>query len=87
LIVDLPEDVPSGEVELIIRPLVAEKTSLNATLEAARAKLMAAGALSTAHRAPDNAVALTLEERIQLGTMPPGARPIESLIDEDRGTF
>ncbi len=47
--------------------------------------LSEAGLLSTAHHAPAGYVPLSDEERMRLITLPPGARPTDELIDEDRG--
>lgn len=47
LVIDLPKDTPTGPVELIIRPATG-----NAAREAARAKLLAAGALVTDWASP-----------------------------------
>jgi len=82
LVIDLPKDTPTGPVELVIRP-----TTSNATREAARAKLLAAGALVTDLGLPDNLELVSNEELRRLGTMSPGARPSEELIAEDRGTY
>ena len=89
LVLDLPPDTPLGPVEVEIRPAPVESEApvYNPAREAARAKLLAAGFLSTAHRAPEGAVRLTVEERMRIGTLPPGARPSEELIDEDRGEY
>ncbi len=97
LIIELPEDVPPGEVEVVIRPVTppqetAEQSNdeyppYNAAREAARAKMLAAGKLVTWIKAPEGTVPLTPEERMRIGTLPPGARPSEELIDEDRGEY
>lgn len=90
LIIDLPPDVPTGEVEV---NLVVSSTTLepqkvvNPAREAARAKLLAAGKLSTTWHAPEGAVALTEEELIRIGTLPPDAPPSEQLVSEDRGEY
>lgn len=97
LIIELPKDIPSGEVEVIIRlvqPAQAAVTHTddeyppyNAAREAARAKMLAAGKLVTWIKAPEGTVPLTPEERMIIGTLPPGARPSEELINEDRGEY
>jgi hypothetical protein len=89
LVIDLPEDAPTGPVQLVIRPKPVEPTgkSVNPAREAARAKLLAAGALVTHFEVPEDAVPLTPEERMRIGTMPPGTRGSEELIDEDRGEW
>jgi hypothetical protein len=88
LIVQLPDDVPAGAVEIEIRPQVAPQTDtgeiVNPAREAARAKLAAAGALSTAHRLPEGVIPPTEEEMYAAGVLPASARPSEELIAEDR---
>jgi hypothetical protein len=95
--IDLPDDAPTGEVEVIVRRIEppqpeSESNSAyeippNPAREAARAKLLAANFLVTGIRAPEGTVPLTAEERMRIGTLPPGARPSEELIDEDRGEW
>ncbi|MBI5668286.1 MAG: hypothetical protein HZC41_09790 [Chloroflexi bacterium] len=89
LVIELPPDAPTGPVELIVRSTkaVEQQPYYNPAREAARAKLLAAGVLSTAHHAPEGAVPLTVEERMRIGTLPPGARPSEDLVNEDRGEY
>lgn len=58
LVIELPPEMPTGEVELTV--------------------------LS---KQPEGAVALTPEERMEIGKLPPDARPSEELIDEDRGEY
>jgi hypothetical protein len=89
LVVNVPEDIPTGPVELVIRskiqtPLDAEITSER---ELARAKLLAAGALVTEFEIPEGARRLSIEERKQLGSLPSGARSSLDLINEDRGEW
>jgi hypothetical protein len=92
LTVKLPAEIPVGPVEVTIRPLAVEAPPVETqtpsqplTREVARAKLLAAGLLSTGYHAPEGTVPLTPEEILELGRLPPGARPSEELIDEDRG--
>jgi hypothetical protein len=80
LVIDLPDDMPIGTVEVIIR-------SADDVREVIREKLRAAGALVTTLDIPPDAVRLTPEERQRIGTLPPHARPSEALIDEDRGRW
>jgi len=94
LIVDLPPDIPTGQVEvqLIVRPISTtaegeENPVWRAEYERLKAKLAAAGALSTIWKAPEGAVELTEEERVRIGTMPPGTPSSEQLIREDRGEY
>lgn len=96
LIIELPKDIPSGQVEVIIRliqPAQAathtddEYPPYNAEREEARAKMLAAGKLVTWIKAPEGTVPLSAEEIQRIGTLPPGARPSEELINEDRGEY
>jgi len=88
LVIHVPDEVPLGPVELVIQSTQeAPISSSNPAREAARIKLLAAGVLLTHIEVPEDAVPLTLEERLRIGTMPPEARPSEELIDEDRGAW
>ena len=94
LTINLPPDVPIGqvEVEVVVRPIshIDEDSGLaawRAEYERLRAKLAAAGALSTLWKAPDSVVELTEEELWELGQMPPGAPSSEQLVREDRGEY
>jgi hypothetical protein len=82
LVIDLPDDIPPGEVEVVVRPRPKELTR-----EEARRLLAEAGLLSTWQKAPEGYVPLTPEELLELGTLPPGSRSSEELIDEDRGEY
>ena len=86
LVIDLPPDTPLGPVELVIR---SAESPVNPAREAARAKLMAAGILVRPEDMgiPDDLQPLPLEERLRIGKMPPGVRPSEELVDEDRGEW
>lgn len=89
LIQPLPPEVPIGRVKLVIHAIEESSapTKQPLTREHARAKLLAAGKLVTDLHAPEGTVALTPEERLRIGQLPPGARPSEALIDEDRGLY
>jgi hypothetical protein len=88
LVIELPDEIPAGQVEVVVRSLEADaRASRPLTREAARARLQAAGILSTAHHAPEGTVPLSLDERKTLGTLPLDARPTSELIDEDRGAY
>ncbi|MDX1995451.1 MAG: hypothetical protein SF029_23915 [bacterium] len=85
LIVDIPDDLPAGPVELVIRPLEQPTAGVeNPAREAARARLAAAGALSTAHHLKEPFVVPTEEELLEAGTLPSDARPSEDIIRELR---
>jgi hypothetical protein len=88
LIIQLPNEIPPGGVELVIHssePVPANTG--NSARESAKAKLLAAGALVTQFEIPANAVRLSVEERLQLGTLPTDARSSLDLINEDRGDW
>lgn len=87
--IKLPDDIPAGPIELVIRPAVNQSADPNSPREIARAELMAAGILATPERLgiPTNITPLPLSERLRIGKMPPNARPSEQLIDEDRGDW
>lgn len=87
LVVTLPEDIPSGPVELVIRPL-PDTTAVTGqpTREQAQAMLRAAGLLNETPSAPPDARPLTPEEAVRLGRQLAGPRRSDELIDEDRGT-
>jgi len=91
LIVEVPPEIPVGPVEVTIRALANSGAprwpSENPEREALRARLLAAGRLVTERFAPDDAIPLSDAELQRLGTLPPGARPSEDLIDEDRGAY
>jgi hypothetical protein len=89
LTIQLPEDIPPGQLELTVRSIDESDSSvvMNSAREAAKAKLLAAGALVTQFEVPADAVRLSIEERIRLGTMPADARPSIDLINQDRGDW
>lgn len=89
LVIELPEEIPVGPVELIIQASESvsesgEKLPLNPLREAIRAKMLAAGILGTAHMPPSDIVAPTEAEAMAAGELAPGARPSHELIAEDR---
>jgi len=67
------------------KPLVAHRSVGNLASEAARTKLVSAGALSTAWQAPSKTKPPTEEELIELGELSQGAPTILDLVNEDRG--
>jgi hypothetical protein len=89
LIVELPPDAPTGEVEieLVLRPKPsAQDTNVvfNSERERVRAILLAKGALSTIKYLPDDVIFPTDEEIYEAGILPPGARPSEEILREIR---
>ena len=90
LTVDLPDDVPLGPVEVLIRPVsVVAFTDGGAALtrEEVRARLDAAGLLSHARYAPLGTVPLSDKEAEALGRLFADVRLTSELIDEDRGEY
>jgi hypothetical protein len=87
VVIDLPPDVPTGEVELelVIRPVVEDdEFPFNTERERIRAKMLAKGMLSTAHNPPDDMEFPTEDEIEQAGILPPGVRPSEDILREIR---
>jgi hypothetical protein len=84
LIVDIPDNIPAGDVQLTIEIPDAVSAPNEATARA-RAKFAAAGMLSTAVKAPPGTLPITEEELIELGTLPPGSPSILEMVDQDRG--
>jgi hypothetical protein len=84
LIVDIPDDIPAGDVQLTLEIPETVPTPNEATARA-RAKFAAAGMLSTAIKAPPGTIPPTEDELIELGTLPPGSPTIAEMVNEDRG--
>jgi len=94
LVLELPPETPTGPVAVHIVPQEHAETSSvaerdeqqiqNAKREQLRQKMLEAGILSTAHRAPAEWTPLTEDERMRLGSLPTGARPTHEYVDEDR---
>ncbi|MCI0555460.1 MAG: hypothetical protein L0287_31325 [Anaerolineae bacterium] len=99
LIIDLPPESPAGLIDVQIAPHTEQENAAspsdNATAEESvvgkrerlRKKLMDAGMLSTAHHAPAGTIPLSPEALLRLGTLSPGVRSTDKLIDEDRGQW
>ena len=97
LILDLPPEMPVGlvDVQISLRRTedLGDRPATNGEQvetwaekrERFRKILLEAGLLSTVHYATEGSVPLTDEERMRLGTLPPGARPTDEYVDEDRG--
>ncbi|GEM_PF-535038 len=98
LIVDLPDEVPEGEVNITL--IVSEVNAqgrlpheiddiadrpiiVNEALEQMRTRLAAAGLLSTSIKAPSWFVP-TEEDELPI-ELPRGSPTMEQMIDEDRG--
>lgn len=89
LTIELPEEIPTGPIEVTIRPVALPIENVpegEMTRERARALMAAAGILSTAKYAPPDAVPLTDEEREEIGREFGALGPVSELIIEDRGS-
>jgi len=86
---DLPPELPVGTAQITIHPqlLSDESMATNAAREVIRAKMLAAGILSTVHRAPEGAHSLPPEERERIWKLFSQGRPSDELINEDRGKY
>jgi hypothetical protein len=82
IMIDLPDDLPVGPIELVIRPLTA-KGDHKMTREEIRARLIAAGHLSNLSTSPD-ALDVSQDERFRLASLLTNQRPISETIIEDR---
>lgn len=91
IVIDLPPDTPIGpaQIALVLRPAEVTETPqiVNPAREAARAKLLAAGKLSTIWRALEGYKPLSVDERMVIGTLPANAPSSEQLVNEDRGEY
>ena len=85
LIIDLPADTPPGKVNVVITAYQANATHTNPAREAARAKLLAAGALST-YFVPDDKTPISDEEIEALWRKFDGGTSIDQIIDQERGS-
>jgi hypothetical protein len=83
--IHLPDDVPTGKVEITVRPLADDALGPPPepmTREWARAKLKVAGLL--AEEDFPEAEELSEEEEERLGRLLAGPCPVEDYINEDR---
>jgi hypothetical protein len=83
LIVDLPDDVPPGRVELIVRPVETSPGEYS-RFDDVRSALLAADFLVTAVPVPEDAADLTQEAVFALGQRPAGTRSSAELLREER---
>lgn len=79
----VPDDVPIGNVEVLIRQMPSTPSN-NPAREAARTKLAAAGLLSSASYLPPGTRIPSDAEVAAAGILPPNVRPSEALVSEDR---
>lgn len=89
LVIDLPADTPVGTAQVTIYPHGTPESNptTNPARERARAILLAAGVLSTAHFPPEDARPLSPEERERFRALFSQGRPSDELINEDRGLY
>lgn len=96
IILDVPKDLPIGEVEVTIRPVGAsgiEGTAYDLTHEEMDRRLRAAGLLvEFSEDDPDwlelaDVEELSEDELDRIGRLLVGDRPVEDLIREDRGEW
>jgi hypothetical protein len=86
LVIDVPEDMPVGEVEVTITPKSVSPAPARDTLthEEIRPKLLAAGLLTLTPVAPPDAEELSEAEEEALAQRISGGRSFAEYIDEDR---
>ena|SRR5215207_2340423 len=86
LVIEVPEDIPVGEVEVTITPKLEIPASQSDTLthEEIRTKLLTAGLLTLTPVAPPDAEELSEEEEEALAQRISGGRSFADYIDEDR---
>lgn len=85
----LPDDMPLGPIEVVVRPLLREQAHTEAaelTRDEITKRLRAAGLLWE-FKAPPDAVDHSPEEIMRVGALFVGDRPSHELIDEDRGEY
>ncbi len=89
LIIHLPDDMPTGRVEVTIRSVEAQTTTQPfLSRQEARAKLLAAGRLSTAWDDEEEfQPTMTDAEIWELGQTVQNARTAQDYIDEERGNY
>ncbi|MFN8420462.1 MAG: hypothetical protein U0528_14660 [Anaerolineae bacterium] len=86
LAIDLPPESPTGKAILVVVPNSDEGAdATNPAREAARAKLLAAGVLSTAHYVEQDNVMIS-DDDLPI-TLPPNSLSIDDIINEDRGAY
>lgn len=84
LVIQLPDDVPPGLVDITIKPSVSSE-QLGSAREIARSKLLAAGKLNENYALPEGFTRPSDEELQKLVVVVPGTPSIDEIIDEDRG--
>lgn len=83
---DLPAEIPTGPVEITIRLTNSSPIDVpDLPRDSARERLHQHGLLSTARYAPLEAVALSTQQRAELGRGKHAPQSLAESIDEDRG--
>ena len=83
LIVVVPENIPSGKVEVVINAQ-SDDSLLNPAREEIKQKLLKAGIRVVTPSLPPNFTPLSSEEILEIGHLSDDAISSEKLIDEDR---
>jgi hypothetical protein len=87
LTVHVPDEIPTGPVDVVIHAQDVSESAIDTPREIARRKLQAAGILATDLGIPDDLAAPSEAELETMGYMTQDARPSEKLINEDRGAY
>jgi hypothetical protein len=87
LTVHVPDEIPTGPVDVVIHAHEISASAMDTPREIARRKLQMAGILATDLGIPDDLAAPSEVELETMGHMTQDARPSEELINEDRGAF
>lgn len=85
LVIDLPPDSPTGQVQVKVEVETANGVTFNTDRERIRAKLLAAGKLSTAHHSAEGTECPPDEVWMEAGVMPAGTPSSEETLRELRG--
>jgi len=92
LVIDVPDEIPAGPVELVITTVktgngeqVEPPETQELTREEARRRLLAAGILSTAQYAPPDAEELSPEEEERIGRLlAADGKTVLEMVNEER---
>jgi hypothetical protein len=88
LVIDVPEEIPPGQVELVIRSEnPVSGAHQNTARDSVRAKLLKKWALVTDVGVPEDVEPLTAEALLMAGRLADDARSSLDLINEDRGEW
>ena len=88
LVIDVPKEIPPGQVELVIRSEnPVSNLQSNSARDIVRAKLLKEWTLVTDVGVPEDIEPLTTEALLAVGRLAENARPSLDLIDDDRGEW